>query len=92
MTLNLQNVKLKSQTLYEDAKKENLDIKSYMKSTVNKRKVSIDKLSDAILELSNNFSELEEFKGRFLKHIYIHKKEKDEEDKVDCKKVAEFIH
>lgn len=89
---NLESTKQKSHGLYDDAKRQNKDIEGFVKTAIDKRKVSVDKYSDAILELSNNFSQLDEFKGRFLKHIYVHKKEKDEEDKADCKMVADFIH
>ena len=44
---------------------------------------------DKILHVANNFKELEEYQGRFLKDIYMHKKEKDQEDDQACLKAAE---
>lgn len=48
----------------------NQQIENYMKSEFNQEKGKIARLGDEITRVSNNFKELEIFKGRFLRHIY----------------------
>ena len=42
---------------------------------VNKNK--IEKFEEKLIKISKDFNELDQFTGRFLKHIYEHKKETD---------------
>ena len=48
-----------------------------MASQFGSQKDRIDRMGDLVQRVSNNFKELEIFKGRYLRHIYVHKKEVD---------------
>jgi len=59
------------------AKKENEDTEDYMKSSFWHKQRGIHKIENCINNVSSNLQELEMFTGRFLKHIYHHKMESD---------------
>ena len=48
-----------------------------MTSKLSSQKERIDKMGDLVHRVSDNFKELDIFKGRYLRHIYVHKKEVD---------------
>ena len=57
--------------LSEQAKEESKQIGA-MSADVLKKEENLQKIKKKVCEVSNNFNELEFFKGRFLKHIYLH--------------------
>ena len=63
-----------SRRIYESAKQNNKEI-NQIQAQVNEQKEKIDKVGDLLTRVSNNFKELEIFRGRYLKHIYDHKME-----------------
>lgn len=51
----------------------------------------MDKYKDRVFEVSANFGELNEFTGRFLRHIYDHKRQVEGDWKEHANKVAKEI-
>ena len=59
-----------------------------MSAEVIKKEENLQKIKKKVCEVSNNFNELEFFKGRFLKHIYLHQTAVGEEYQDESNNVA----
>lgn len=77
-------------SIAEIAKEENKQM-DVINQELLKKEENLINLKKKVVGISNNFSELEFFKGRFLKHIYLHQAEIDDEYVQESKDVAEVF-
>tara|TARA_B110000285_G_C14846713_1_gene477972 strand:+ start:330 stop:656 length:327 start_codon:yes stop_codon:yes gene_type:complete len=65
----------KALQLVDQAEEENKKTEKLISEGFDTDKNKIDKFKNKLIEVSSNFNELDQFTGRFLKHIYEHKKD-----------------
>lgn len=88
MKKRLQSNINKANQLSEMAKNENQDTKEFMEEKLLAEEQNLAEIGDTIVEVSKNFKELEFFKGRFLRHIYDHKRTIDKEFVIESNEAA----
>ena len=65
--------------LVDQAQIENKKTEKLISEGFEHNKNQISKFREKLIEVSSSFNELDQFTGRFLKHIYQHKKETEKD-------------
>jgi len=78
----------KAYQIAAQAKRENLENVDYLTDTIPKSIQNMNDYIDRLYHVNQNFKELEFFKGRFLRHIYEHKREIEHRQAEEAREVV----